>query len=150
MTFGINPQTLPQNVEELTSVDEDLDSISAHIDYVQENIVELQNDLIALDDSKSDNDTIEAHAIITACTPREAKYLLEHLLDMALNWGAKAEQQEAAAKSLEARLHASEQAAELMKTLSSPQVSLPFVVNNRTVTKLKPVSYTHLTLPTKA
>ena len=53
MTFGINPPySLPQNVEELTSVDEDLDSISAHIDYVQENIVELQNDLIALDDSK--------------------------------------------------------------------------------------------------
>lgn len=46
------PYSLPQNVEELTSVDEDLDSISAHIDYVQENIVELQNDLIALDDSK--------------------------------------------------------------------------------------------------
>ena len=35
---------------------------------------------------QSDGDTIEAHAIITACTPREAKYLLEHLLDMALNW----------------------------------------------------------------
>ena len=53
MTFGINPPySLPQNVEELTSVDEDLDSISAHIDYVQENIVELQNDLIALDDSE--------------------------------------------------------------------------------------------------
>ena len=47
--------SLPQNVEELTSVDEDLDSLSAHIDYVQENIVELQNDLIALDDSKVTN-----------------------------------------------------------------------------------------------
>ena len=29
--------------------------------------------------------TVEAYAIITICTPREAKYLLEHLLDMALS-----------------------------------------------------------------
>lgn len=40
---------------------------------------------------QGDGDTVEAHAIITACTPREAKYLLEHLLDMALSlvsvWG---------------------------------------------------------------
>ena len=73
------------DASELTSLDEDLDSVSAHIEYVQENIVELQNDLIALDDSKSDGDTVEAHAIITASTPRESKYLLEHLLDMVLD-----------------------------------------------------------------
>ena len=59
--------------------------MSAHIEYVQENIVELQNDLIALDDSKCDGDTVEAHAIITASSPRESKYLLEHLLDMVLD-----------------------------------------------------------------
>ena len=59
--------------------------MSAHIEYVQENIVELQNDLIALDDSKSDGDTVEAHAIITTSSPRESKYLLEHLLDMVLD-----------------------------------------------------------------
>ena len=47
--------------------------------------MELQNDLIALDDSKSDGDTVEAHAIITASSPRESKYLLEHLLDMVLD-----------------------------------------------------------------
>ncbi len=69
---------------ELTSVEEDLDSATANIDYVQENIVELQNDLIALDDSKVDGDTVEAQSIINACSPREAKYLLEHLLDMTL------------------------------------------------------------------
>ena len=33
---------------------------------------------------QSDSDTIEAHAIISQCGPRDAKYLLEHLLDMAL------------------------------------------------------------------
>ena len=43
---------------------------------------------------QSDGDTIEAHAIITACTPREAKYLLEHLLDMALNWVSEGETEE--------------------------------------------------------
>ena len=47
--------------------------------------MELQNDLIALDDSKADGDTVEAQSIINACSPREAKYLLEHLLDMVLN-----------------------------------------------------------------
>ncbi len=70
---------------ELASIEEDLDSATANIDYVQENIVELQNDLIALDDSKVDGDTMEAQSIINACSPREAKYLLEHLLDVALN-----------------------------------------------------------------
>ena len=73
------------DASELASVDEDLDSVSAHIEYVQENIVELQNDLIALDDSKSDGDTMEAHVIITSSSPRESKYLLEHLLDMVLD-----------------------------------------------------------------
>ncbi len=65
-------------------MEEDLDSATANIDYVQENIVELQNDMIALDDSKADGDTVEAQSIINACSPREAKYLLEHLLDMVL------------------------------------------------------------------
>ena len=66
-------------------VEEDLDSISANIDYVQENIVELQNDLIAVDDAKSEGDTLEAHTIIASSSPKEAKYLLEHLLDLVLN-----------------------------------------------------------------
>ena len=75
----------PIDISELSSINEDLDSVTAHVEYVQENIVELQNDLITLDDAKSDGDTIEAHAIITSSSPREAKYLLEHLLDMVLN-----------------------------------------------------------------
>ena len=85
--FIIHPSLLTQPLDpsELASVEEDMDSVSAHIEYVQENIIELQNDLIALDDSKSDGDTVEAHAIITSSSPREAKYLLEHLLDMVLD-----------------------------------------------------------------
>lgn len=71
--------------EEVSSIEEDLDSVSANIDYVQENIVELQNDLIAVDDTKSDGDTLEAHTIIASSSPREAKYLLEHFLDLVLN-----------------------------------------------------------------
>lgn len=73
------------DVEEVTTIDEDLDSISANIDYVQENIVELQNDLIVVEDTKSDGDTLEAHTIIASSSPRESKYLLEHLLDLVLN-----------------------------------------------------------------
>lgn len=84
LSFSLT-HTQAVDASELASLDEDLDSVSAHIEYVQENIVELQNDLIALDDSKSDGDTVEAHAIITASTPRESKYLLEHLLDMVLD-----------------------------------------------------------------
>ena len=34
---------------------------------------------------QSDSDTVEAHAIISSCGPRDAKYLLEHVLDMVLN-----------------------------------------------------------------
>ncbi|XP_064385434.1 kinesin-like protein KIF21A [Halichondria panicea] len=111
------------DVAELASIEEDLDSATANIDYVQENIVELQNDLIALDDSKVDGDTMEAQSIINACSPREAKYLLEHLLDVALNLGVKAGQRETEVKSLSARLKASEVSAEIMQSLSSPQVS---------------------------
>ena len=47
--------------------------------------MELQNDLIAVDDTKSDGDTLEAHSIIASSSPRESKYLLEHLLDLVLN-----------------------------------------------------------------
>lgn len=71
--------------EELATIDEDLDSAAANIDYVQENILELQNDLIAVDDVKSEGDTLEAHTIIASSSTRESKYLLEHLLDMVLS-----------------------------------------------------------------
>lgn len=47
--------------------------------------MELQNDLIAVEDTKSEGDTLEAHAIIASSSPRESKYLLEHLLDLVLN-----------------------------------------------------------------
>ena len=47
--------------------------------------MELQNELIVMDDTKTDGDTLEAHTIITSCSPREAKYLLEHLLDTVLS-----------------------------------------------------------------
>ena len=70
---------------ELAILAEDLDSASASIEYAQEKIVEIQNNLIAMDDSMPDGDTVEAHAIITASSPRESKYLLEHLLDMVLD-----------------------------------------------------------------
>jgi kinesin family protein 4/21/27 len=73
------------DLEEVQSVEEDLDSLLANVDYIQSNIVELQNELIAVDDSKNDSDTIEAHAIITQCGPRDAKYLLEHLLTLTLS-----------------------------------------------------------------
>lgn len=109
--------------EEVSSIEEDLDSVSANIDYVQENIVELQNDLIAVDDTKSDGDTLEAHTIIASSSPREAKYLLEHFLDLVLNLGVKAAQKEAETKVLEVKLQASEQSAEIIKSFSSPQVS---------------------------
>jgi len=62
-----------------------MDSLSANIEYVQENIVELQTDLIAMDDVKCDGDTVDSHFLITSCSPKEAKYLLEHLLDLVLN-----------------------------------------------------------------
>ena len=71
--------------KEVAGIEEDMDSLSAHIEYVQENIVELQNDLIAVDDVKCDGDTVEAHSLISSCSPKEAKYLLEHLLDKVLN-----------------------------------------------------------------
>ncbi len=52
----------------------------------------------------------------------------------------KAALNESEVRALKARLEASEQSAELMKSFSSPQVSYPFVVNHRTVTKLNEVS----------
>ena len=70
---------------EVAGIEEDMDSLSANIEYVQENIVELQNDLIAMDDVKCDGDTVDSHSLISSCSPKEAKYLLEHLLDLVLN-----------------------------------------------------------------
>ncbi len=69
----------------MAGIEEDIDSVTANVEYVQENIVELQNDLIAVDDVKCDGDTIDAHSLISSCSPKEAKYLLEHLLDLVLN-----------------------------------------------------------------
>lgn len=49
---------------------------------------------------------------------------------MCLLQGVKAEQMEAATKSLEARLQASEQTTELIKTFSSPQVSAAVILHS--------------------
>ena len=50
--------------------------------------------------------------------------------NMSLLQGLKAEQMEAATKSLEARLQASEQTTELIKTFSSPQVSAALLLHS--------------------
>ena len=71
---------------------------------------------------------------IPTCLYMRTKYSVLHI-NFVWCQGVRAQQQEAEARSLQVRLKTSEDNAELLKALHSPQVTHPIVVSWRTVSK---------------
>ena len=58
----------------------------ANLEYIAQMITERQSEIVCMMESKGEGDTVEASSIIHNCHVRDAKYLLEHFLDTAINY----------------------------------------------------------------
>ena len=56
------------------------------MEYVGQMITDQQSEIVCMMEGKGDGDTVEASSIIHNSSVRDAKYLLEHFLDMAINF----------------------------------------------------------------
>lgn len=126
-----------EDMELLCRVEEELDALLAQIAWANDCIENLQEEIVEFEDIKCESDTIDTTALIHTCSTKEAKYLLENIVNMAIESSVLAYQRDAEIKSLEFRLKTSEQHAELIRIYSSPHAPLsPLVVNSRTVSKI--------------
>ncbi|XP_019852103.1 PREDICTED: kinesin-like protein KIF21A [Amphimedon queenslandica] len=138
----LQKETLLQATEDsetLASLEEEYEALSAQINWTNDSIDKLQEEIVAFEDIKTESDTADTTALIHTCSTREAKYLLEHIVNMTIELGTQASQKDVEARSLKMRLATSETHAELIKMYSSPHFpQSPLVINSRTVTKIKP------------
>lgn len=103
-----------ENVKEL---DELIDGSNANIEYVQEQIVECQSGIMEVMEGKEEIDAVGAAAVIEQCSLREAKYMLEHFINLAINKGLNAAQKEVQVKEIQAKLHQEVQNSFVQQTL---------------------------------
>ncbi|XP_030849431.1 kinesin-like protein KIF21A isoform X10 [Strongylocentrotus purpuratus] len=98
-------------------LDEQIDGLNDNMEYVQEQITECQSGIMEVMEGKEEIDAVDAAAVIEQCSLREAKYMLEHFINLAINKGLSAAQKESQVKELEAKLHQEEQNSFVQQTL---------------------------------
>ena len=74
-----------QSDDDIGTVEEEQALLQANLDYIQQMITDKQGEIVCMMESKGEGDTIEVSTIIRNSSVREAKYLLEHFLDMSIN-----------------------------------------------------------------
>lgn len=92
----------------LTSLNEELESLSANIDYINDSIAECQANIMQMEEAKEEGDTGDVTAVISSVSLSEARFLLDHFLNMAINKGLLAAQKESQLKVMEGRLKQTE------------------------------------------
>ncbi|KAK7896321.1 hypothetical protein WMY93_021646 [Mugilogobius chulae] len=92
----------------LTSLNEELESLSANIDYINDSIADCQANIMQMEEAKDEGDTGDVTAVISSCSLTEARFLLDHFMNMAINKGLQAAQKESQLKVMEGRLKQTE------------------------------------------
>ncbi|XP_041442385.1 kinesin-like protein KIF21A isoform X3 [Xenopus laevis] len=90
------------------SLSEEIESLNANIDYLNDSISDCQASIMQMEEAKEEGDTLDVTAVINSCTLAEARYLLDHFLNMAVSKSLQAAQREAQIKILEGRLKQTE------------------------------------------
>ncbi|KAE8616161.1 hypothetical protein XENTR_v10008734 [Xenopus tropicalis] len=90
------------------SLSEEMESLNANIDYLNDSISDCQASIMQMEEAKEEGDTLDVTAVISSCTLTEARYLLDHFLNMAVSKSLQAAQREAQIKVLEGRLKQTE------------------------------------------
>ncbi|XP_022094071.1 kinesin-like protein KIF21A isoform X3 [Acanthaster planci] len=105
----------------IAELNDQIDGLNANIEYVQEQITECQANIMEVMEGKEGTwdevDVGDVTAIIDNCSLQEAKYMLEHFLQLTINKGQHASQKESQVKELEAKLHQEEQNSFLQQQL---------------------------------
>ncbi|XP_041467223.1 kinesin-like protein KIF21A [Lytechinus variegatus] len=101
----------------LKDLDEQIDGLNDNIEYVQEQITECQSGIMEVMEGKEEIDAVDAAAVVEQCSLREAKYMLEHFINLAISKGLSAAQKESQVKELTAKLHQEEQNSFVQQTL---------------------------------
>eukprot|EP00117_Sycon_ciliatum_P027246 scpid25067/ scgid22182/ Kinesin-like protein KIF21A len=89
--------------------EEQLEALGAHLEYVQSNIDERQDEIMQFMEAKDEGDTVVATGLLQSCSMKEARYLLDHFLQLSITMGVQSVQHETDAKQLRGRLQQSEQ-----------------------------------------
>ncbi|CAG01175.1 unnamed protein product, partial [Tetraodon nigroviridis] len=92
----------------LGSLNEELESLSANIDYINDSIADCQANIMQMEEAKEEGDTVDVAAVISSCSLSEARFLLDHLMNMAINKGLQASQKDSLLKVMEGRLKQTE------------------------------------------
>ncbi|KAG8005713.1 Kinesin-like protein KIF21A, partial [Nibea albiflora] len=92
----------------LASLNEELESLSANIDYINDSIADCQANIMQMEEAKEEGDTVDVTAVISSCNLSEARFLLDHLITMAINKGLQASQKDSQLKVMEGRLKQTE------------------------------------------
>ncbi|XP_071509041.1 kinesin-like protein KIF21A [Diadema antillarum] len=106
-----------KDLSAIKELDEQIDGLNANIEYVQEQITECQSGIMEVMEGKEEIDAVDAAAVIEQCSLREAKYMLEHFINLAINKGLEAAQKATTVKELQAKLHQEEQNSFVQQTL---------------------------------
>uniref|UniRef100_A0A671YQF9 Kinesin family member 21A n=1 Tax=Sparus aurata TaxID=8175 RepID=A0A671YQF9_SPAAU len=92
----------------LASLNEELESLSANIDYINDSIADCQANIMQMEEAKEEGDTVDVTAVISSCNLSEARFLLDHFMNMAINKGLQASQKDSQLKVMEGRLKQTE------------------------------------------
>ncbi|XP_056878555.1 kinesin-like protein KIF21A isoform X2 [Takifugu flavidus] len=92
----------------LASLNEELESLGANIDYINDSIADCQANIMQMEEAKEEGDTVDVAAVISSCSLSEARFLLDHLMNLALNKGLQASQKDSQLKVMEGRLKQTE------------------------------------------
>ncbi|CAL8242128.1 unnamed protein product [Merluccius merluccius] len=92
----------------LASLNEELESLGANIDYINDSIADCQANIMQIEEAKEEGDTVDLTTVISSCNISEARFLLDHLISMAINKGLQAAQKDSLVKVMEGKLKQTE------------------------------------------
>ncbi|XP_071100198.1 kinesin-like protein KIF21A isoform X1 [Haliotis cracherodii] len=99
---------LQRNVDIIRDMGDQIQSLKNQIEYVQDNINECQTNIMQMEEAKEETENLDVGAVISTVTLEEAKYLLDHFLQLSINKGMALALKDSESKELLAKLHQTE------------------------------------------
>ncbi|XP_046546034.1 kinesin-like protein KIF21A isoform X3 [Haliotis rubra] len=99
---------LQRSAEIVRDLGDQIQSLKNQIEYVQDNINECQTNIMQMEEAKEETENLDVGAVISTVSLEEAKYLLEHFLQLSINKGMALALKDSESKELLAKLHQTE------------------------------------------
>ncbi|XP_064602279.1 kinesin-like protein KIF21A isoform X2 [Liolophura sinensis] len=103
---GLESDKLSKNA--IKDLNDMVESVKTQIDYAQENISECQNHIMQMEETKEDVESVDLTSLVNTCTLAESRYLIDHLLQLAITKGLALAQKDSDNRELCAKLHQTE------------------------------------------